>query len=827
MSFFSRSRIAAVAVLALLCGAAAWWWGGGRIDRARVYRVGYGGDRPLHFVEADGRPAGLAVDLMNEAARRKGIKLEWIEGTGFNQQKMDFWVLMTIRDDRRKGVHFTEPYLRAESSFLVRADSPYHDARELARARVSHISSGANRDLVRQMLPEVTAVQRPSSTEALQALIDGEADAAFLDQYALFSSLLRGEQSIPLRVLPTRSPKRQMALASRFDTAAIADEIRDGMKSMVADGTIVPMVERWVFIANLTTDVIGELADAQRRSRWLAFGLGTVATLLLGTAWLAVAARRHAAESRRMELLLRKIADRVPGVVYQYRLRPDGTSCFPYASEALRELCGVSPAEVRDDAAQALAHIHPDDAARMRASIEHSARELSPWLLEYRVRSAQGAEHWHLGSALPQREPDGSILWHGFISDITEQKAAAASLANLERKIQETQKLESLGVLAGGIAHDFNNLLTGILGNATLAGMEMPAGSPVQNYLESIRRGSLRAADLCKQMLAYSGKGRFLVQPVAINGLIEETTQLLQLSISKQAVLRFHLAPGLPAVEADATQLRQVIMNLVINASEAIGARSGVIGISTGLTRVDRAYLGGTILAPELPPGTYVYLEVSDNGCGMDADTQAKIFDPFFTTKFTGRGLGLAAVLGIVRGHKGALKVYSELGRGTTFKILLPCAAPEAEPAASTTTTASPAAWQGKGTVLVADDEETVRTTAAVMLKKLGFNVALVADGRQAVEVFHATPERFALVLMDLTMPHLDGHQAFAELRRLRADVRVVLMSGFSEEEAISQFTGKGLAGFLQKPFQHEDLSAALRTALEAKSPRRGPSASP
>ncbi len=812
-----RSRIVlVVTALALLGGVAAWWWwGGGRIDRERVYRIGYGIDRPLHFAGADGRPTGLAVELVSEAARRKGIKLEWVYGTGFNQRNMDFWVLLTIREDRLKGAHFTEPYLRAESSFLVRADSPYREARELARARVSHISSGANRDLVRQMFPEVTAVMRPSSTEALQELIDGRVDAAFIDQYALFTSLLRGEQSVPLRVLPTYAPKRQMALAARFDVAHVADEIRDAMKSMAADGSIVPMVERWVFIANLTTDVIGELATQQRIVRWLALGLATLGTLLLISMWLAREARRHAAESRRVELLLRKIADRVPGVVYQYRLGPDGRASFPFASEAFRELCRVSPDEVREDAAKVLALVHPDDVPALRDSTERSARELLPWNHEYRMRFADGTVRWHHGTALPQREPDGSVLWHGFISDITEQKASAAALANLERKIQETQKLESLGVLAGGIAHDFNNLLTSILGNATLASMELPSGSPVQQYLEAIRRGSLRAADLCKQMLAYSGKGRFLVQPIGLNALIEETTQLLALSISKQAVLRFHLTPGLPAVEGDATQLRQVIMNLVINASEAIGARSGVIGISTGLTRVDRAYLGGTILAPELPPGTYVCLEVSDNGCGMDAATQARIFDPFFTTKFTGRGLGLAAVLGIVRGHKGALKVYSEPGRGTTFKILLPCSATAAEPAALPPS--APPAWHGKGTVLVVDDEETVRSTAAAMLKKLGFGVALVADGRQAVEVFRAAPDHFDLVLMDLTMPHLDGQQAYAELRRLRADVRVVLMSGFSEEEAVSQFTGKGLAGFLQKPFQHEDLSAALRAALERR----------
>ena len=293
---------------------------------------------------------------------------------------------------------------------------------------------------------------------------------------------------------------------------------------------------------------------------------------------------------------------------------------------------------------------------------------------------------------------------------------------------------------------------------------------------------------------------------------MEETTQLLRISISKQAVLRFNLQPDLPAVEVDATQIRQVIMNLVINASEAIGLKSGVIGITTGLTRVDRAYLGGTILAPELPAGTYVSLEISDTGCGMSAETQSKIFEPFFTTKFTGRGLGLAAVLGIVRGHGGALKVYSEVGRGTTFKLLFPCAEGGAAPENAVGADAS--TWRAQGMVLVVDDEETVRSTAALMLRKLGFDVALAADGREAVQIFTANPKGYTLVLMDLTMPHLDGREAYAELRRVRDDVRVVMMSGFNEQEVISQFSGKGLAGFLQKPFLFETLNDTVRKAL-------------
>jgi len=332
-----------------------------------------------------------------------------------------------------------------------------------------------------------------------------------------------------------------------------------------------------------------------------------------------------------------------------------------------------------------------------------------------------------------------------------ERTLAKTAQAELERKLLETQKLESLGVLAGGIAHDFNNILTGILGNASLAAVELPAGSPVQERLDQVHQAAMRAADLCKQMLAYSGKGRFVVQKIDLGSLVEETTPLLEISISKKAVLRFDLMRGLPPVEADATQVRQVIMNLVINAYEAIGERSGVIMVSTSLARVDRAYLGGTLLAPELPEGDYVCLEITDTGCGMSPETQMKIFDPFFTTKFTGRGLGLAAVLGIMRGHKGALKVYSELGRGTTFRLLFPRASGVAE-ALALSAPARPA-WRGQGRVLVADDEETVRATTGAMLRALGFEPRLVADGQQAVEAFCMAPDDFALVLLDLTMP--------------------------------------------------------------------------
>ena len=400
-------------------------------------------------------------------------------------------------------------------------------------------------------------------------------------------------------------------------------------------------------------------------------------------------------------------------------------------------------------------------------------------------------------NAKVEHTKDGPRI-HLFCRDISQRRQAVDERQAIEHKLQETQKLESLGVLAGGIAHDFNNLLTGILGNASLAACDLPPDSPVQRNLDQIEKATLRAADLCKQMLNYSGRGRFVIGTLDLNALIQETTELLRLSISKRAQLQFRLAEMRPIVFADATQLRQVIMNLVMNASEATVGGEGMISVATGHIHADADYLASAHASPEARPGGYVWFEISDNGSGMSPEVQAKIFDPFFTTKFTGRGLGLAAVLGIIRSHRGAMKVYSEIGRGTTFKVLLPAA--DEKQSANPRPARSVPAWAGKGSVLVVDDEEAVRITTARMLQSLGLEVVCANNGREAVEVFTKRPD-FSAVLLDLTMPLMDGEETFRVLRQLRPGVRVVLMSGFNEQEAMTRFTGKGLAGFVQKPF--------------------------
>lgn len=439
------------------------------------------------------------------------------------------------------------------------------------------------------------------------------------------------------------------------------------------------------------------------------------------------------------------------------------------------------------------------------------------------VRRADGTERWILLNGSPIRDRRGEIIGGVVVfSDITERKQTEENRLSLEHRVLHAQKLESLGALAGGIAHDFNGILMAILGNADLALQYLSAHAPARDNVKEIEIAARRAAGLSKQMLAYSGKGEFVVEPILINEFVEEMAHLIEVSISKRAVLKFNFAKNLPPFDGDATQIRQVIMNLITNASEAIGETSGVIALSTGAMDCDRAYLDTANVAFQvglnepLDEGAYVYLEVADTGCGMDRGTIEKIFDPFFTTKLAGRGLGMAAVLGIVRGHKGAIKIYSEENKGTTLKVLFPASDISAE---ATTENGEkrtePDDWRGSGTILVADDEESVCTVGEQMLGRLGFSVLTAPDGREAVKIFGEQIDAIDCVILDLTMPHLDGEQAFREMRRLRPEIKVILSSGYNEQDATQRFSGKGLAGFIQKPYTMASLKTIVQEVME------------
>jgi two-component system, cell cycle sensor histidine kinase and response regulator CckA len=417
-------------------------------------------------------------------------------------------------------------------------------------------------------------------------------------------------------------------------------------------------------------------------------------------------------------------------------------------------------------------------------------------------------------NASPLHDKEGNI--QGIVlalSDITERMKAEEDRRYLERQMLHAQKLESLGILAGGIAHDFNNFLMAILGNAELASAGLDPESPAYSGLQEIEKTSRRAAELCRHMLAYSGKGHFVIEPLHLSRLIQDMVQMFKVSISKKVVLKYDLATDLPAIEADASQMRQVIMNLLVNASEAIGDRNGTITITTGNMQCNAAYLANGSLEESPAEGLYVYLDIEDSGCGMDAATLSKIFDPFFTTKFLGRGLGLAAVMGIVRGHKGIIKVHSEPDHGTTFRVLLPASD---KMAAEEETETTIQLFRGSGVILLVDDEESLRVLGKNMLEYLGFTTLVAENGTEALNIFRKRNSEISAVLMDLTMPQMDGEETFQEMKRLQPDVRVLLASGYGESEIVKRFAGKGLAGFIQKPYQITVLSEKLQKILES-----------
>lgn len=439
---------------------------------------------------------------------------------------------------------------------------------------------------------------------------------------------------------------------------------------------------------------------------------------------------------------------------------------------------------------------------------------------ETALRRADGQEVLVDVSAAPVAGPGGRV--EGTIAlfrDITERRA-------LDEQVREAQKLESLGVLAGGVAHEFNNLLVGILANSSFALSELPQGTEVRAAVEDVRAAAQKASDLTRQLLAYSGRGRFTVGPVDLSRLAGEMVALATPALKNRATLQVELASGLPEVQGDSGQLGQVVMSLLTNASDALAERPGRITLRTGVATLERMALAHFHGGDALPEGRYVTLSVEDDGAGMDDLTRGRVFEPFFTTKFTGRGLGLPAAFGILKSHGGAIRVESEPGRGALVTILLPPRRVEAAAAAPEASRGAPApcpAPAARPLVLVADDEDVVRRAAKRALERAGFDVLEAADGRQAVERFAAEAGRVACVLLDLTMPGMGGEAALAAIRQRGAEVPVVLTSGFSDRDEASAEASDPRVGFLPKPFGPGELVAAVRQALGAPPGQPGP----
>ncbi len=523
--------------------------------------------------------------------------------------------------------------------------------------------------------------------------------------------------------------------------------------------------------------------------------------------------RKRIEESlRASEEKYRTMAESISDVVWM----ADIEGYVSYCNRATQRVLGYTPAELMGVNVRQLLTESAFDRARaaIQEYLDPDSRQ------EYSGEPPQEYDYVHKdGTIIPCEvvsrlifdETGAPVAMVGVSRDARERKRAEAERRRLEARMQQAQKSESMGILAGGIAHDFNNILVGILGNADLALEELAVGSPSRAYLHQINLSAKRAADLVRQMLAYSGKGKFVIEQIDLNELVLEMARLLDASLDRKVRLTLGLGSDLPAVEGDASQLRQVFMNLAINAAESISSPDGMVTISTWQEDFDLRKLQESRFEQEIDPGRYVALEVKDTGSGMSQETLRCLFDPFFTTKFTGRGLGLSAVLGIVRGHRSAIAVESTPGKGTSFRVYFPALDIPASTLSKTPPEDFRPDWRGSGKILVVDDEATVLVVAQRILEHLGFDVLLAENGKQAVDVFRENADEIKVVLLDLTMPHMGGEETFDALRRIRPDVPVVLSSGYPEERAKAGFRAEDLAGYVQKPYTINALAGVIQ----------------
>ncbi|MCK6445312.1 MAG: PAS domain S-box protein [Planctomycetes bacterium] len=483
-------------------------------------------------------------------------------------------------------------------------------------------------------------------------------------------------------------------------------------------------------------------------------------------------------------------------------------------SQHAERVFGWTAEEALGKNATELAMIHPTDVVRVRAAAAELAAGSRRVVLTNRNVTKQGTTIecvWH-NSAL--NDETGKIVsTMSLVLDVTEQHRAELEREELRGKMLQTLKLESLGILAGGVAHDFNNLLTGILGHAELL-LETESLSPgARSSLGSIQLAATRAADLTRQMLAYAGRAALDRTLLDISSEVRDVEVLIASSIAKRIDLRFTLADDLPPIEADRAQLQQLAMNLVINAAEAIGDGDGEVVVSTWAWTNPTLETGVEFPHDGLPAGRYVVLEVRDDGCGMDEATIKRIFDPFFTTKFTGRGLGLAAALGIVRAHRGGVRVLSQIGRGSSFRVFFPVATRERE----APPTVPPPSTESGATVLVVDDEPVVLELATAVLVRRGHHVLAASSGERGLALFDEHADEIDVVLLDVTMPRVGAREMVDALRKRRPTAKIVLSSGYAEAEVARQFARGEYDGFLSKPYSPAGLIAGLDAILAAR----------
>jgi len=901
----------------------------------RTLRIGFE-DVPPVQIRTDNGPSGLAVETVNEAAKRAGLSLQWVEtGTSsdeaFQRGLVDLWPIMADLPERRKRVHISRPWLHTSHSLLMRADSEPLGRSFTGRIAIFKIPLHVR--LVGQEFPTAQLVQLPEMRLVVKELCKGTVSAGFMEDRAALTELRDKPAecaSVPLRARVLPELTVELGIGSTFEAAGAADKLRAEIGNLFRDGTLASTMAKYSYYGLDNSWMSYELMETAERERWVAWGVGALGIVLALTLWqwsflrqrkrseaaLRVSEERFRAIFQQAAVGVAQVSldgkltmvndrycevlgyprDELLGTELVAKAHPD--DCAAMLAKGLLLLSGEIPSyslemrwvrkdgdvawatlyksavrgsdsapkylvavveditqRKRDEAAlresearfrsmadtvpamiwvagpdklctffnqgwlnfagvtmeQALGNgwserVHPEDRERCRRNYEAAFDARRSFQTECRLQRADGEYRWVLAVGSPRFESGG--VFAGFVgscTDTTEVKQA-------QEEALASQKLESLGVVSRGIAHDFNNLLGSIVTTSELVLSELPDASPASGGVESIRNVADRAAGIVRQMLSYAGQEDAAFEPLDLSRLVTEMLELLKVSISKRAQLTVDLPDSLPPILGNAGQIRQVVMNLITNASEALGEEGGVISIVLARVKAGPGpFADGT---PKVIQNDHLQFSVSDTGSGMTQEIQAKIFDPFFTTKFTGRGLGLAAVQGIVRVHGGTINVTTAPGMGSQFEILLPCIT---QPA--TTTAAIPApgsvnhAGSVDGTILVVEDEADLRISVCKMLRKAGFSVVESGDGSEGVELFRASQREFDVVLLDLTLPGMTGREVLNEVRRMRPDVNVIITTAYSHDTALESLGGQEPWLYVRKPYRIGEITALIRNA--------------
>ncbi len=776
---------------------------------------------PFEYLDDGGNPTGFNVDLFAAVAEAMDLEYRlvarpWSEvRRGLEEGRLDALTGMFRSPERDSLADFTSPHIVLHAAVFVTEGSEVDEVEDLSSATVLVQSGDIMHDWARENLPRAELVVMENPETVLRALARGDGEGALLLQ---LQGLVIADRLGLDGIAATGDPllARHYCFAVPQGDSSTLAALEEGLRIVRASGEYDRIYRRWFAKAD------PEIRYRSGLQRNLLYGLlGAAVLVLLALLWVWTLRRRVAARTAQLS---RELAERREA---EERLRRS-ESRYRTLTETAGELIAVH--DLEGNVLFANRAMCRAVGAGREELVGRNVREfVSPDFLESmeeRRRNRLDGDGSQSLYRVDLRRPDGSLLPVEFSSkpitdsdppsvlllgrDISSRLEEESRRREMEQKLRQVQKLESLGVLAGGIAHDFNNLLVSILGNADLALSDCDVSNPARQPLKRIVSATRSASNLTKQLLAYSGRGRFTISRVDLSSLVADMGHLLEVTVAKGVVVRYNLEEGLPPVECDQSQIQQVVMNLIINASEAIGSRSGTVTLTTGQLHCSDEYLSTVLPGRELEAGEYVFLEVSDDGAGMSEETVGRIFDPFYTTKLAGRGLGLSAVMGIVRSHSGALKVYTEEGKGTTFKVLLPAAAGEAEETFGAEVAGErPVSIRGMA-VLVVDDEPAVLDVASRMLESRGA-LALTARGsEEALEIYARRKEDIDLVLLDMTMPHMDGAEVFRRLRAADPEVAVVLSSGYSRTDAVKGFEGKGLEGFIQKPYTIDDLVDVL-----------------